>query len=183
MLEKVKEYALEKFAGDEGLAEEFVKGFTKEAMASPAQRAATAGGGGGGRLPATIEGSMREGLGKQLGSGLAGLLLSGGVGATAYAMNQVKRSNLHSQFLQSLEQALASNRILREANRDKVKQYAETIFKFAPNVAADVNLLNSILANAVHGEGIDPMTIKTLTELENRFTTNTGVIGSIKSFI
>lgn len=181
MLEKVKEYALEKYAGDEALAEEFVKGFTKEAMATSAfDKASTAP-----RMPAgsNLSGELKNELAKQVGKGLGGILLSGGVGATVYAMNQINKSNLHTRFLQSLEQALASNRILREANRDKVKLYADTVFKFAPNVAADVNLLNSILANAVHGEGIDPMTIKTLTELENRFTSNTGIIGSVKSFL
>jgi hypothetical protein len=70
-----------------------------------------------------------------------------------------------------------------DADRGRVKGYADTVFRFAPNVASDVNLLTSILANAVHGESIDPMTIKTLTELENRFTSNIDVMGSVKSFV
>lgn len=190
MLHKVKQYGLEKFAGDEVSADEFVEGFVKASMATATERVNAEDRATKRRFEGvntidknTMVGSLKNGLTESIGKGFGGLLISSGIAATGYAVNQIKNNNLHTQFLQSLEQAIASNRILKEANREKVKQYADTIFRFAPNVASDVNLLNSILANAVHGEGIDPMTIKTLTELENRFSTNTGVMGSIKSFL
>ena len=121
----------------------------------------------------TLGGSMIMGLGKALGEGVGGVLISAGIQGVANLASIVGENNLHTKFLESLANAIQSNRIIKEANKDRVRQYAETIFKFAPNVATDPNLLSSILANAIHGEGIDPMTIKTLTDLESRYKENT----------
>lgn len=88
---------------------------------------------------------------------------------------------MHTKFLQTLANAIANSRILREADKEKVIRYGETVFDFAPNVAMDQNLLTAVLTNAIHGDGIDPMTIKTLTELENRHSQNSSF--SPKDFI
>lgn len=168
MLEKIKEYALVKYAGNQEEAIEFVEGFIKQAMAAPNPSSAR-----GGNTPPGFKNKLIEELGGGLGKGVAGMLFNVGVAGIGTAAKSVMNNNLHTRFLEALEQTIKSNRIIKEADKNKVKQYAETVFKFAPNVATDVNLLSSILANAIHGEGIDPMTIKTLTDLEGRFQENT----------
>jgi hypothetical protein len=179
MLKKVEAYALVKFAGDEKAAAEFVEGFTKAAMAveTPTrfQKALSfvKDMGTGRSNKDSLRGALMIGIGKTIGEGMGGMLINGAIGAVGTSIKQVGNNNLHTRFLEALASAISSNRIIKEANKDKVRQYAETVFKFAPNVATDTNLLSSILANAIHGEGIDPMTIKTLTELEGRYTDNT----------
>lgn len=176
---------MEKFAGDTTQADAFVNAFVKEAMADQqgsrgrpygnppvTVHNVPTGGGGGNINKNSLKGSMLMGLGGELGKGLGGLLVSGGVAGIGVAARLINKDSLHTKFLAALERAISTNRILKESNKAKVHQYAETVFKFAPNVATDPNLLSSILANAIHGESMDPMTMKTLVELESRFEDN-----------
>lgn len=151
MLEKIKEIAMEKFAGDEQLAEAFVEGFAKEAFDL---------------------GEFNKGVGGAIGKGIGGTMIGLGLAGFGKALNNVRMGGLHNQFMASLEHAISTNPVLREADRNKVVGYAETVFKFAPHVSTDANLLSAILANAVHGEVIDPMTIRTLSDLEGRYVEN-----------
>jgi hypothetical protein len=167
MLEKIKQLALEKCAGDERLAAEFLEGFYDEILTKQAAAAFDL------HKPIDIGNAVVKNFSEGLGKGLAGLTLGLGVSAVASAAKNVVTNNLHTEFMEALRQAVASNPILRQANKQKVVNYAQTIFKFAPHVATDANLLSSILANAVHGEGVDPQTIKTLTDLESRYTMTT----------
>ncbi len=174
--EYVKNYALEKFAGDEAAANDFLDAFTKEAMAGrdhssrggapaphkPETPSATAG------IMDRVSQSFTQGV----GSGLASILVSAGVAGVGTAAKVISNNNMHEKFLMALEQAIKSNSIVRQADKTKVMSYAETIFKFAPHIATDANLLSSILANAIHGEGIDPMTIKTLSDINGRHADN-----------
>jgi hypothetical protein len=188
MLDNIKAYALEKYAGDEAAADEFVNGFVNQVVLKKMEKSATdvntlfdniksIGKGiyGVRASKDTFGGSLMQGVGQAVGKGLGSALMFAGAAGLGSAASIVANNNLHTKFLSSLEKAISSNRIIREANKDRVRQYAETVFKFAPNVAADANLLSAILANAIHGEGIDPMTIKTLTELESRYRDNTAV--------
>jgi hypothetical protein len=182
-LNKVYALGMEKFAGDQKLAVEFVEGFAKEAQASfdfgdnKAWRAvkgafSSSTEGARGFVPAIMEGA---------GKGIGGALVSGAVGLIGSAAVSIGNGNLHNQFMVALEKAIQSNPILKNAKREKVLQYAETIFKFSPHVATDTNVLSSILANAIHGEGLDPMTIKSIVDLEGKFKDNTGF--SPKSYV
>lgn len=147
------EIGLEEF-GDDGAAKEFVKGFLKEAsFLSDA-------------TINTFKGQMTGGAGKALGAGAVALALGLGVHGLSSILNTANTGYLRDRFQQSLARVMSTNLVLKDADRTKVNSYAETIFKFAPHVAADPNLLSSVLANAVHGEGIDPMTVRTLTDLE-----------------
>lgn len=157
MLEKIKQLGLEKFAGDETLAAEFVAEFVVEFVKEAAL------------MDARAVGNISSGLYKAVGAGLGGLLVGAGIHGVSSAMKSAQGHYLHEAFEHALSRALSENSVLREANPGKVRQYAETIFKFAPNVAADPNLLQTILANAIHGQGIDPMTMKTLTDLESQY--------------
>jgi hypothetical protein len=156
MLEKIKQLALEKCAGDEEKALEFLEGFYEELLTKSAAF---------GFNVSDLAGEFTKGIGK----GLAGVTLGLGVSGLATAAKSIANSKMHNQFVEALRRAISMNPILRQAKQEKVMNYAETIFKFAPHVATDANLLSSILANAVHGEGIDPQTIRTLTELESRY--------------
>jgi hypothetical protein len=171
--EKIKEYALVKYAGDESKVAEFVEGFKqglqKHAGFQPDMFGHTAGE----RMKsAFLQGELAKGIAGGLGKGIGALAMGIGAAGISHAVSSLSSASLHSKFLQALQSAIASNRILKDADKAKVEQYAETIFKFAPNVATDSNLLSSILANAIHGEGIDPMTIKTLGDLEGRYNDN-----------
>jgi hypothetical protein len=185
MLDKVEQIAMIKFAGDETAVAHFMDGFVKEAAsnqpgffekmfnAPTGQVTPGANPNARDRQPDTLGHTLIRGIGQSLGQGIGTLAVTAGVSSVGSLYRSVNNSMLHSKFLQALERAYQGNRILRESDREKVQQYAETVFKFAPNVATDSNLLSSILANAIHGEGIDPMTIKTLTDLEGKFTDNT----------
>lgn len=116
--------------------------------------------------------SLLKSLGTGTGAlamGLAGAAVAKGIMSSSAAL---VNHGLENKFDMALAQVMSTNRVVKGANPDRVKTYARTIFKFAPHVASDPNLLSSILANAVLGEGIDPQTIKTLTELEGRYKDN-----------
>jgi hypothetical protein len=169
-LNKVYQLGLEKFAGDQKQAVEFVEGFAKEAGFMDVLKGNADGNRG--FIPSIMEGA---------GKGLGGALVSGVVGALGSAATSIGNGSLHNKFMMALEHAINTNPLLKSAKREKVIQYAESIFKFAPHVSTDTNILSSILANAVHGEGIDPLTIKTLVDLESKFKDNTTF--SPKSYI
>ncbi len=105
-------------------------------------------------------------------AGAAGLIGAAVVKGVSSASDFASNSALKSKFNTAFEQVSSTNRVVKGADKTKARAYAETIFKFAPHVAADPNLLSSVLANAVLGEGIDQMTIKSLTDLEGRYITN-----------
>lgn len=175
MLEQsVKQHAFEKYAGDESKVAEFMEGFKeqleKKAAESPFGHASFEGFGG--KTGPSLHEDLSKGLIGAVGKGLGGLAVGMGIAGISKAFSSANNSALHTKFLSALERAIASNSILRDADKGHVTQYADTIFKFAPNVATDSNLLSSILANAVHGSGIDPMTIKLLGDLEGRYIEN-----------
>jgi len=167
MLKEIKKLGLEKFAGDESMAEAFVKGFAKQALLKQSFDLA----------------SFNEGVGGALGKGLGATAIGMGLHFANKAVNSVQMGGLHNQFMASLEHAVATNPVLKQADHERVMNYAETVFKFAPHVATDANLLSSILANAVHGDGIDPMTIRTLTDLDGRYTENHSSTFSPKTYV
>lgn len=173
MLNKIAQLGLEKFAGDQKLASEFVRGFVKEALSMPQA----------GSLGHHMLGEASGGLASAIGKGLGATGVALGIAGIGAAVNAVSSSSLHTKFLTALESAVQKNTVLRQADPERVHQYAETIFKFAPNVATDPNLLSSILANAIHGDGIDPMTIRTLSDLEGRYSENKSNVFSPKKYV
>ena len=167
MLDKVKEYALVKFAGDEKAQAEFVEGFEKEASNFGFQELL-----GKERKKDSIADRMGLSVSEAMGKGIGGIAVSLGTMGVGSAYKHVVNLATHSKFLQALEFAVRHNRNLQNEDRAKILQYAETIFKFAPNVSTDPNILTSTLVNAVLGDGMDIQTIKTLTELEAKYTDN-----------
>ena len=187
MLEySVKRHALEKYAGDRVEAAKFVKGFKAQLEKTAALQFANADELNEARFghdqakfefekdKSGLKGMFQGGVASAVGKGVGGLAMGLGIAGISKAISAIGNASLHTKFLIALEQAISSNSILREAEKAKVAQYAETIFKFAPNVATDANLLSSILANAVHGQGVDPVTVKMIGDLESRYVENSG---------
>ena len=111
--------------------------------------------------------------GLKVGATLIGSLLgAGAVAGIAKGFGSHDNNQLRSKFEMALQQVVNTNKIVKNANPTKVRSYADTLFSFAPHVSSDPNLLSSLLANAVLGEGIDPMTIKSITDLEGRYKEN-----------
>ena len=187
MLEKVKQYAMEKYAGEEALVEQFVEGFVKQAAETiqhQYRHDATAGGMVLDRMTRTNSPDMpvrgitdlfQEGISQAVGKGIGGLAVGLGIHGLNQAFSAATSGSLRTKFLEALEHAISMNPRLREEPKEKIVHYAETIFKFAPHVAGDANILSALLANAAQGHegaGIDVMTIKTLGDLEARFIEN-----------
>lgn len=77
---------------------------------------------------------------------------------------------LRRRYQNNLRMLHESNPALRAVDPEVLARYGDTIFNYAPNIATDPNLLSTLLVNAVHGEGIDLTTIKTITELEDKYS-------------
>lgn len=106
------------------------------------------------------------------GGGKAGAALALGVGilgAQRMYKGLVENPILNSKFDRALEQAISRNQVLQHADKSRVQAMAASIFRYAPNAAADPNLLSSILSNAVMMDGIDPQVIQTLLNLEKGY--------------
>lgn len=160
-----------KIYGSEEAADEFMNGFVVKAASfwdnfnlnAPTAAPKDS------RFQATFGEHISKGMGESLGRAAAGGAASLAIAGISSVAGVIKDHALYNKFLKALNEAVHSNKILKGEDKTKVINFANTVFKFAPNVATDPNLLASILANAIHGENIDPMTIKTLTELESRY--------------
>lgn len=163
LYELLQATAMEKFASEEE-REAFLEGFGKEVQASQLDLFGNA-----------VGGVLKnpETWGKPLAGLAVGLAGVGIARAISSAGGAVSTMQLRAKYDTALSQVMASNKVVRSYDPAKAKRYADTIFQFSPHVAADPNLLSSILANAILGEGIDPITIKTLVDLEGRYRDNT----------
>lgn len=182
MIEHVYQTGLEKFAGDHQQAAEFTAGFMEQmekkaflnnigaGVSSLLNRAVPVSKGvattlGGIALKAATEGAAKT---------LTTAAIAGGIYGVGKTVNSLSKISQHATYQKALQKAMLNSRVLRESDPDKVKSFGETIFRFAPHIAMDANLLTTVLTNAIHGDNIDPMTIQTLTQLESRYRdTNT----------
>jgi len=110
-----------------------------------------------------------RGIAQSAGKALVGGVAAAGFASLMGAVNVVKAHALYNKFLQALDEAIKSTPVLRAADKNKLMNFGNTIFKFAPHVATDTNVLETVLSNAIHGNSLDPMTIRMLTELEGRY--------------
>jgi hypothetical protein len=179
-LQQLREMAMEKFASEEevnAFMDEFIKEaglFDYRPSGDRSFEMDSEGGLGDSRFSegGTVGDSLISGLTASIAKSTGGAIVNGAVNGIGRLIGQAKDMSLYRKFMEALNKAVSMNKILKGADRNKVLTYGETIFKFAPHVATDPNLLSSILANAIHGEGIDPVTIKTLSELEGRYRDN-----------
>ena len=111
-------------------------------------------------------------------SGILGKIAIGaGLAAGAWGINKALNSGAslveahqhRKRFESALSKVVASNPVLKNAYKTdpkKVHGFAESIHSFAPRISGDPNVLSSLLSNAVHGESLDPMTVRTLLDME-----------------
>ena len=171
IIDMVREEASKEIKDEAQLAA-FMEGFEKQAeldkeafnFGSGGRFAARFMTGVGTKVPAVL---AQAGVG--LGVGLATAGIVAGVNAVGRA---IINNSLKSKFETALQYVLNTNKIVKGGNPAKVQSYATTLFSFAPHVASDQNLLSTLLANAVLGEGVDPITIKSVTDLEGRYKEN-----------
>jgi hypothetical protein len=128
--------------------------------ALPADRVAAA------PKPTTTLRQIAKGTALRVGLPLAVM----GVAAGASEILKLRdRMNTQDQFNRSLATAVTQNNILANSNKKAVKEFAQTVYSLAPHAAGDPNVLASVLANAIHGEGFDPRTARDLLDLEEKF--------------
>ncbi len=153
-------------------ADAFIEGFVKEASMFdyPTRHGDKEATHVNGTLGQDVIRGIGESFGKGIGGGLGNLAVNSIVSGVAGIVGSARGSILYRKFTEALKTVVESNRIVRNADRNKVMSYAETIFKFAPHVASDANVLSQLLANAIHGEGVDPSTIETISKLEERYS-------------
>lgn len=172
MIEQVYKIGLEKFEGDHEKAAEFTKGFLKQASSLPMA------------FGEGIGKALGEGAGKAIGAGVAGLGIGLGIAGLSAAMHGMAGVGQRAKFDAALKQAITSNSTLMHADRAKLMSYAETMFKFAPQIASDPNLLANVLSSAIHGESMDLTTVRTLADLESRYSeTKKNGLFSPKAFV
>lgn len=169
---QLRKEAQETLGLSEAQADAFVEGFVKEANffdleTRPGKDEA-------GTVGHDVLGGAAKKFGESIGGGIGNLAINGMIAGVAGVVSSAKNAVLYRKFTEALKTVVESNRIVRNADRNKVISYADTIYKFAPHVAADVNLLSQLLANAIHGEGVDPSTIETITRLEERYSKDVG---------
>ena len=112
-----------------------------------------------------------KGGGKALGMLGVGLLSA----ALAKGINTVASNNAsvmqRQKFESALANVLATSKICKQ-DPARAKSFAESLFRVAPNIIGDTNLLRNVLDSIVQGESVDVNTIKMLTDLEDRYTGN-----------
>lgn len=112
--------------------------------------------------------------GEELGKAVVktGVPLLGGLGvaAGAAAIRSIAGGMNRNKFEAALRMAISRNAVLQNADQERVKSLADSIYSTAPSVSTDPNILGQVLANAVRGENLDIQTVKMLSELESRRT-------------
>lgn len=108
--------------------------------------------------------------GEAAAKALGGLAVAGLAGAAylgaSKASGAVSNNLNYRAFQAAVEKAINMNSILQRADRGKIAQMAETIYKYAPTSAADPHLLAGVLSHSVGSEAVDVQTIKMLVDLE-----------------
>jgi hypothetical protein len=107
-----------------------------------------------------------------LGTLAVGALTALGMAGANKATKAFRRTVQKTDVVNVLGRAIERSTLLKneyQKDPEKVLSFATTIFNYAPTVASDPNLLSSVLSNALHGDSIDPMTIRTLMEMEKSY--------------
>lgn len=114
--------------------------------------------------------ALAEGAGSAIGKATIAALAGAGLYGIHNAMRSSDINALRPRFEQALSQIMSGNdsasQMIRSYDKNKVKSFAETIFSYGPHVAADINVLKTLLANALSGDGLDPSTLRSIQELE-----------------
>lgn len=107
-----------------------------------------------------------EALAQSAGKIVPPLMAGLGIAAAARALTSVRNTMDYKKFERALQIATDRNPALKQADPERVKMYAESIFRVAPTVSQDPNVLAQVLVNAVRFETFDPKTLEMLANLE-----------------
>jgi hypothetical protein len=135
--------------------------------------------GGAQMLGSMVPSGVVGGAGALLGAGaaVAGVSLASNAisGLASAAINKIGKSysagNNRQAYEAAFREAVANSDLLQQ-DPAKARKMGETIFRVAPTISGDANLLTNILNNSIHGDSMDLQTVKVLTELEEKHTKN-----------
>lgn len=115
-----------------------------------------------------VSGSAAKALGAAGATALVGLsaiAMSKAIKAVGNAADRLK-------FERTLKTVIERNVILQQEDYEKVKSFADTIYRYGPNIAQDPNILANVLTHSVRGESMDVETMRAVTDLEKRYLDN-----------
>lgn len=161
----LRKKAEELYPSDEKKSNEFVEGFISKVANMLTDKL---------DQDSMVGNFLGRGLAQNVGKAIAGGVVGAGFASLMGAVNVVKSHALYNKFLQALDEASKTNAVLRASDKRKLVNFGNTIFKFAPHVATDSNMLAHVLSNAIHSDSLDAMTIRMLGDLESRYQTNRG---------
>lgn len=120
--------------------------------------------------PGGFGNALVEGAGTALGKASIAALAGAGFLGIRHAMQSSEVNSLRPKFEQALHTIMtgsdSASQMIKSYDKNKIKSFAETIFSYGPHVAADTNVLKTLLANALSGDGLDPSTLRSIQELE-----------------
>lgn len=153
-----------------------VEGIMKGIENSEAVKAALDLSGEGMDKEASVWGTVAN-IGKKVGGSMAdkaGTLAMAGVGGLGIhnylkAKRNAETINQFADYQNALATVAGRNERLANENSERLNDLGSSIFKFAPTVASDPNVLETVLDNAVQYGGLDAQTVRSLQELEERY--------------
>lgn len=121
----------------------------------------------------SLGGDLKEAAAMGAVRGLVGVGVGALAGTTIHNFLKAKRNeeliNQYAQFQGTLSNVSQRNEVLANENKERIQELGNSIFNFAPTVANDPLVLETVMSNAVHGGGLDPQTVRSLQELEERY--------------
>jgi hypothetical protein len=162
---ELRKQAEERFPSDEKARDGYINGFIAK-IANILEKTHPQG--------SLVDSFLNRGMAQAAGKALVGGTVAAGFAGLMGVVNTVRSHALYNKYLEALNEASKTNAVLRAADKKKLMNFGNTIFKFAPHVATDSNVLTNILSNAIHGDALDTMTIRMLTELEGRYQDTKG---------
>lgn len=116
--------------------------------------------------------AIKKGAKKIGGNVPTAVLVTAGIAGIAAGMRGI--SAVYNKLLNDpkrkriLEQLIAEDPILRDADKDKLLEYYAVIYHVAPSITLNKGALREPLKNFVRFDKVDVATMKTLAELEDK---------------
>ena len=116
-------------------------------------------------------GAMAEGFGAAVPRVLIPLGVGAGLIAATKAVGAISRQIDKNKFEAAYRQALSTNKMLDGIDPVKLRSLADTIFRLAPTVACDPNLLSTTLQAQIHdAQGMSTKVARELVDLEDKIS-------------
>lgn len=116
-------------------------------------------------------GAMAEGFGGAVPRVLIPLGVGAGLIAATKAVGAISRQIDKNKFEAAYRQALSTNKMLDGEDPVKLRSLADTIFRLAPHVACDPNLLSTVLQEQIKNfNGMTTQKARELVDLEDKIS-------------